>query len=303
MIEQAEERRADGPDCTVVIPAFNEHGGIASSVAEIAQALGSAGLRHEIVVIDDGSTDGTAAAASQTPCRVIRSKTNCGYGASLKKGIAAAHSDVIVITDADGTYPANRISELVARAREADMVVGARTGEAVHIPWARRPAKWLLTRLSGYLCGKPIPDLNSGLRVFRKRDFHRFARIVPNGFSFTTTMTLAYLCNGLSVDYVPIDYRKRVGNSKIRPGHAYDFLILILRVIVLFNPLKVVLPVGSFLAVIGLIKFGYDLFIGSNLSETAVLCSLGAIIIWSVGLLADQNSRLAVSPEPVERGD
>jgi glycosyltransferase involved in cell wall biosynthesis len=283
-----------------VIPAFNERDGIAATVAEIARTLEGAGLGFEVVVVDDGSTDGTADAVAQGPCKVIRLKSNRGYGAALKRGIAAAQSDLIVITDADGTYPASRLPELVRRAADADMVVGARTGDAVHVPFPRRPAKWLLTALSSYLCGRRIPDLNSGLRVFRRRHFARFVRIVPNGFSFTTTMTLSYLCNGLTVDYVPIDYRKRVGESKIRARHAYDFLIVILRVIVLFNPLKVFLPVGTFLFAIGLLKFGYDLLVVGNLSETAVLCTLGAIIIWSVGLLADQNSRLAVNPEPLE---
>jgi glycosyltransferase involved in cell wall biosynthesis len=296
----AKPEGGEEPECTVVIPAFNERDGIAGTVVEIERELRAAGVRFEILVVDDGSTDGTAEVAATTPCRVLRSKVNCGYGASLKRGIAAARSDLIVITDADGTYPANRIPELLGRAKEADMVVGARTGELVHIPFNRRPAKWLLTRLSSYLCGKPIPDLNSGLRVFRRRHFAQFLRIIPDGFSFTTTITLSFLCNGLAVDFVPIDYRRRVGQSKIRPKHVYDFLIIILRVSVLFNPLKVFLPTGMFLFAIGIVKFGYDLFVVGNLSETAVLCTLGAVIIWSVGLLADQNSRLAVNPAPFE---
>lgn len=182
------------------------------------------------------------------------------------------------------------------------MVVGARTTGNVHIPLARRPAKWLLTRIASYLCGRRIPDLNSGLRVFRRDAFARFLRIIPNGFSFTTTITMSFLCNGLSVDFVPVDYHRRVGASKIRPRHALDFLVIILRVIVLFHPLKVFLPAGAILFLVGIGKFVYDIFIG-NLSETAVLGVLGAVIIWSVGLLADQNSRLAVAPETFERRD
>jgi glycosyltransferase involved in cell wall biosynthesis len=158
-------------------------------------------------VVDDGSSDGTADAVAGLPCRVIRSKTNCGYGASLKRGIREARSDLILITDADGTYPATHFASLVARAAESDMVVGARTGGNVHIPNARRPAKWLITKLASYLCGKSIPDLNSGLRVFRRHHFAQFLRIIPNGFSFTTSISLGFLCNGLSVEYVPIDYR------------------------------------------------------------------------------------------------
>lgn len=289
----------EGLECSVVIPAFDEKDGIVASVTEIDSVLRAAGLRFEIIVVDDGSTDGTADAAAGAPCRVLRLRMNGGYGSALKRGIAAAASETIVITDADGTYPAQQIPDLLARAKQWDMVVGARTTENVHIPFARRPAKWALTRIASYLAGRRIPDLNSGLRVFKRQDFVRFLRIIPNGFSFTTTITMSFLCNGLSIDFVPIDYRKRVGASKIRPRHALDFLIIILRVMVLFHPLKVFLPLGLGVAVIGVMKFIYDVIIG-NLSETAVLCLLGAIIIWSVGLLADQNSRLAVAPERFE---
>jgi glycosyltransferase involved in cell wall biosynthesis len=300
MTAKEEGDPATRPDFTVVIPAYNERTGIASTVEEIDRELRSAGQRFEILVVDDGSTDGTSEAVAGLPCRLLRSKTNCGYGAALKKGIAAAHTDLIAIADADGTYPAAHLATLVSRVADTDMVVGARTGGDVHIPNARRPAKWLITKLASYLCGKSIPDLNSGLRVFRRRDFARFARIIPDGFSFTTTISLSFLCNGLSVDYVPIDYRRRIGKSKVRPHHLYDFIIVILRVIVLFNPLKVFVPVAGFLFAIGIVKFLIDLFTVSNLSETAVLCILGSVIIGSVGLLADQNSRIALNPEPFE---
>jgi hypothetical protein len=139
--------------------------------------------------------------------------------------------------------------------------------------------------------------------VFRRHHFAQFLRIIPNGFSFTTSISLSFLCNGLSVDYVPIDYRRRVGKSKVRPHHVYDFIIVILRVIVFFNPLKVFVPVAGFLSIVGVVKLLYDLFRVGNLSETAVLCLLGAVIIGSVGLLADQNSRIALNPEPFEVRD
>ena len=132
-------------------------------------------------------------------------------------------------------------------------------------------------------------------------DFAKFARIIPDGFSFTTSISLSFLCNGLSVDYVPIDYRRRVGKSKVRAHHLYDFIIVILRVIVLFNPLKVFVPVAGSLLVVGVAKIVYDILKGTNLSETAILCILGSVIIGSVGLLADQNSRIALNPEPFEK--
>ena len=300
MTSREEGEAGSRPDFTVVVPAYNERTGIVATIEEIDRELRAAHQRFEILVVDDGSTDGTAEAVAGLPCRVIKSKTNCGYGASLKKGIREARSDLILIADADGTYPATHFASLVTRAADYDMVVGARTGGNVNIPNARRPAKWLITKLASYLCGKKIPDLNSGLRVFRRKHFAQFLRIIPNGFSFTTSISLSFLCNGLSVDYVPIDYRRRVGKSKIRPHHLYDFIIVILRVIVFFNPLKVFVPMAGTLFIVGLVKLVYDLFTVWNLSETAVLCLLGSVIIGSVGLLADQNARIAMNPEPVE---
>ena len=175
------------------------------------------------------------------------------------------------------------------------MAVGARIGEHVAIPLARRPAKWFLGRLASYLAGRDIPDLNSGLRVMRKPLVKRFEHLLPSGFSFTTTITLASLCSGSLVRYSPIDYHERIGESKIRPTHAVEFLLLILRTIVYFNPLKVFLPAGGVFFVGGFAKFVYDLTLG-NFSETALLGFLGAAILWAVGLLSDQISRIALRP-------
>jgi glycosyltransferase involved in cell wall biosynthesis len=280
-------------DLTVVIPAFNEEGAVRREVERLHAILTKAGLRFEIIVVDDGSSDRTAEEAAQAPCRLLRQRENRGYGASLKHGIAEARSEIVAITDADGTYPPESLPSLVAQAASYDMVVGSRTGTEVHIPLARRPAKWFLNRLASYLAGRRIPDLNSGMRVMRRSLVERYARILPSGFSFTTTITLALLCNDYSVLYVPIDYAKRVGSSKIRPMHAYHFTLLILRAVVLFNPLKVFLPIGSMLFLFGLAKLIYD-FALENVSESALLGILGAVIIWALGLLADQNSRLGL---------
>jgi glycosyltransferase involved in cell wall biosynthesis len=295
-----EVRSADALEVTVVIPAFNEVGAVGDTVREVDRVLRAAGRRFEILVIDDGSTDGTAGEAAKAPCRVLRQPRNRGYGASLKHGVAEARADLVCITDADGTYPHERIPELLDLACTADMAVGARTTPHAAIPWERRPAKWFIARLASYLAGSPIPDLNSGLRVFRRRRALQFARILPDGFSFTTTITLAHLCNRLEVAYLPIDYKKRVGASKIRARHAYDFTLLVLRAVVLFNPLKVFLPVGAAMFAVGFAKLVYDVF-QDNLSESAVMCILGAIIVWCVGLLADQNTRLGLDVDAWDR--
>jgi glycosyltransferase involved in cell wall biosynthesis len=280
---------------SVVIPAYNEAGHVATQVRDVERVMNASGWRYEIIVVDDGSADATAEEAHSAGARVLRRRPNRGYGASLKLGIAASQYDWILITDADGTYPVEAIPALLAEASANAMVVGARTGESVNIPIERRPAKWFLRKLASYLAGQSLPDLNSGLRLMRKSLVQRYEHLLPAGFSFTTTITLSAACNGHAVRYVPIDYHARLGQSKIRPRHAYDFTILILRTIVFFNPLKVFIPLGGALAVAGTAKLAYDIY-RDNLSESAVLGLLAALLVWSVGLLADQNARVASSP-------
>lgn len=277
---------------TVVIPAFNEGAHVAEQVRAVESVMRDTGWRYEIIVVDDGSSDNTAVQADATGVRVLRRRRNQGYGAALKLGIHRATHGWILITDADGTYPVAAIPELLEAAARNEMVVGARTGATVQIPLVRRPAKWFLTKLASYLAGQRLPDINSGLRLMRKSLVLRYEHLLPSGFSFTTTITLAAACNGHSVEYIPIDYHARLGESKIRPRHAYDFALLILRTIVFFNPLKVFMPLGAVLALAGMAKFAYDVTL-DNLSESAVLGLLGALIVWAVGMLADQNARLA----------
>jgi glycosyltransferase involved in cell wall biosynthesis len=291
-IAEAGDRQLDQA-VSIVIPALNEAAHVVDQIKAVEAVMDECGWAYEIIVVDDGSSDGTGERAAETGVRVLRHKKNRGYGASLKRGISVANFDWILITDADGTYPASTIPALLARASENEMVVGARTGQTVKIPLVRRPAKWFLARLASYLAGQKLPDLNSGLRLMRKDLVERYVHLLPSGFSFTTTITLASACNEHPVEYVRINYLARLGESKIRPRHAYDFLILILRTIVFFNPLKVFIPLGAFLALAGLGKLIYDI-VQDNLSESAVLGLLGALIVWAVGLLADQNARMAM---------
>src|SRR3990167_2049414 len=289
-----ESQIKNGVDVSIVIPAYNEEDAIATQIKSIQTVMNKTAWRYEIVVVNDGSTDGTAERANIPDVKLLSFPVNRGYGASLKTGITTARSELIVIIDADGTYPSEAIPEMLARSDKYDMVVGSRVGENVNIPFNRKQAKWFLRLLASYLSGKHIPDLNSGLRVFKKSIVEQFYNILPSGFSFTTTITLALLCNEFLVYYHPINYFKRVGSSKIQPTHAYNFLLLILRTIVYFNPLKIFLPLGGALFVAGIGKLIYDITL-DNLSESAVMGILGAIIIWSHGLLADQNSRLRLN--------
>jgi glycosyltransferase involved in cell wall biosynthesis len=292
-IVEAHDRKLEQA-VSVIIPAFNEAAHVAQQIRSVEEVLHASGWLFEIIVVDDGSTDGTASQAATTGVRVLRHRRNRGYGAALKRGIAAARFDWILITDADGTYPASAIPALLHVAPENDMVVGSRTGQTVRIPIMRRPAKWFLGRLASYLAGQKLPDLNSGLRLMRKDLIERYLHLLPSGFSFTTTITLASACNDHPIEYVHIDYLARLGESKIRPRHAYDFLLLILRTIVFFNPLKVFLPAGLILALAGLAKFAYDVT-RNNLSESAIFALLAGFLIWAVGLLADQNARIAMN--------
>ena len=279
---------------SIIIPAFNEEQAIIQQIKSVKDVLDQKNITYEIIVVDDGSSDGTRERIQMTETRLISHKENRGYGAALKTGISAASYETVVTIDADGTYPAEAIPELLKNANDYDMVVGARIGPSVEVPLIRKPAKWFLRKLAEYLAGRKIPDLNSGLRVMKKSLVEKFDHILPSGFSFTTTMTLALYCNDYSIYYHPIDYNRRVGSSKIRPFDAYHFLILILRTIVYFNPLKVFLPLGAILFTMGLAKFIYDLFL-ENLSESAILGFLGASIIWAIGLLSDQIARIGLT--------
>ena len=292
-IAESTETAARG--LSVVVPAFNEEQGIAVTLADVREVLEATDADFEILVVDDGSTDDTAAIAGEMATRVLSLPENRGYGAALKIGIAAAHHDSVLIIDADGTYPAEAIPELLELAEGYDMVVGSRVGSKVEIPLLRRPAKWFLGRLASYLVGRRIPDLNSGMRLIRRRLVERFEHLLPSGFSFTTSITLAALCNDVPVAYHPIDYRARLGASKIRPAHAFDFLLLVLRTTVYFNPLKVFLPLGAVFFLGGFAKLIHDLVVG-DLSDTAVIAFLGAVILWAVGLLSDQIARFGTRP-------
>ncbi|MEO7933970.1 MAG: glycosyltransferase family 2 protein [Chthoniobacterales bacterium] len=272
---------------TVLIPAYNEVDALPETVAAVsAHAHLLANL--EIIVINDGSSDGTAEVAARLPVRVINHETNHGYGASLKDGLREASHDWILIIDADGTYPIDQIPRLLEESDGYDMVVGARTGEIVQVPLLRRPAKWIITRLAEYLSQRKIPDLNSGLRLFRKEIAMKFFSLYPDGFSFTTTITLAMLTNRYRVKFLPINYLKRIGKSSIRPIHDFvNFTLLIIRICAYFKPLNVFIPPSSLLILLGLIKSVIDYNHQGHLGLLGVSLVLTGIQMLFIGLLAD----------------
>ena len=274
-------------EVSVVIPAFNEDRGIQGVIREVRGLLQGRDVSVEIIVVDDGSTDHTGVSAMAAGARVIRHRSNRGYGAALKTGIAAATYDHIAIIDADGTYPASYLPQMVEELEFADMVVGARTGQDVHIPFIRKPAKWVLNRLANYVANARIPDLNSGLRVFRRDIAAQYFPILPDKFSFTTTITLAMHSDSYAVTYLPIDYRKRQGRSKILPWDAGSFAVLILRTAMLYRPLRVFVPMALVCLAYGLVKMGIDLTHDPNISASAIFALMSALLIVLIGMVGD----------------
>ncbi|MDA0747639.1 MAG: glycosyltransferase family 2 protein [bacterium] len=288
MTEQPHPTHSELGLISIVIPAYNEENAIASTIHQVRDTLAQTTHDYELIIVDDGSEDNTGERARKEGARVISHDSNRGYGASLKTGIRAAKGDWIVITDADGTYPNERIPDLLKYAGENEMVVGARTGGAAKIPLIRRPVKWFLAKLANYLAETRIPDYNSGLRVFRKDLAEQFFRILPSGFSFTTTITLASFSQGYRVKYIPIAYHTRTGKSKIKPiRDTYNFFMLIIRTVLYFNPLRVFMPAGFILLVLGLAKMTHEIITGGGLAETSVLLILAAFQTVALGLLAD----------------
>jgi len=274
---------------SIIIPAYNEEETIGKALSEIKRVMARSSWKYELVVVDDGSSDGTGRIAEKKGARLIFYPVNRGYGAALKTGIRNAKHDTILITDADGTYPAEEIPKILKEMKDYDMVVGARTGERAKMPFFRRPAKFFLNRLASYLSERKIPDINSGLRAFKKEVVLKYFHILPAKFSFTTTITLAFLSDDYSVKYISIDYRKRRGRSKIRPlRDAWGFLLLIIRTIIYFNPLKVLLPLASFLFLLGItILFYSKFFLQQVMDITVILLIATSLLVVLLGLIAD----------------
>ena len=279
------------PGVSVVIPALNEAGAIELTVLAVRRMFDAAGIAPaEIIVVDDGSSDDTGALARAAGATVVRHPHNIGYGRALKDGILAARHATIVITDADGTYPIERIpAMLTAYAEGFDMVVGARTGSHYRGNVLKAPLRSILKFLVEYTAGRRIPDINSGLRLFDRQTVIPYFPHLCNTFSFTTSLTLAYMMTGRYVAYLPIAYHERIGNSKVRLlRESLRTLQYIVQAIIYYNPIKIfVLLSGACLllavasTVLGVmlqIKSAFFLAVGSILV---------AMIVFSLGLLAD----------------
>ena len=275
---------------TIVVPAYNEERGIAQTLRSLRAALEAAGTSAEIIVVDDGSADGTARAAEAEGAQVIRHPHNLGYGRALKSGIAAAAHDTIVIVDADGTYPAAGVPRLLDRFQNGfDMIVGARSGKAFHESFLKTVLRRVLKLLVEFTAGRGVADVNSGLRVFSKRTVLPYFSHLCDTFSFTTSLTLAYMMTGRFVGYVPIDYDERVGETKVRlVRDALRTLQYIVQAIAYYNPIKLFLLliavtlVTTVAAVVAAIPGGAPIML-----LIATLGCLTSIVLFGLGLVAD----------------
>lgn len=283
---------------TVLIPVYNEERAIGQVADELTAQARNLERAVQVLVIDDGSSDQTAARAEAVDgIRVLAHHGNRGYGAALKTGVQHAEHDLVLILDGDGTYsPADLQSLLDTYVRgEADMVIGARVGSEASIPWLRRPAKWAINRLASYVAGERIPDVNSGMRIFPVSLAKQFMPLLPDGFSFTTTLTLAFLTHGYLVDYVTIEYAERKGRSKIRPiADTLGFIQLIMRLALFFAPLKVFLPLATGLLALAAAWAAATWYLFGRMADasTAVI-AMASVQVAVLGLLAELiNARL-----------
>ena len=274
----------------VIMPAYNEEQSISKTINSVKKVFEKIECDYQIIVVDDCSTDRTKdLLIPMSDIILVNHDENKGYGASIKSGIKKSIYDTVLITDADGTYPFEQIPEMLKHIKEYDMVVGARTGLNVNIPYIRRPAKWVIKKLAEYLSEKKIEDLNSGLRLIKKEVIKKFYRILPNGFSFTTTITLAMLTNDYQIKYIPINYNKRTGKSKIRPiRDTLNFIQLIIRTVLYFNPLKIFLPVSIFLIFLSLSVLLYSFFAMPEIMDiTTIVLFVSGIHLMAIGMIAD----------------
>lgn len=268
---------------SVIVPALNEEAGIAT----VLDRLNALTPKPEVIVVDDGSTDKTGEIARSKGATVLRHPAPGGYGRSLKDGINAATHDIVMITDADGTYPIERMPEFLALMEQGfDMVVGARQGRHYRGSFFKMPARIVFKWLVEFATGRRIPDINSGLRAFRKSGVQPFEQDLCNGFSFTTTITLIYCLTGKFLTYVPIDYAARAGRSKVKIIHdTLRTMQYITEVIATYNPLKLYVLMSGVLAIFAALSIAeFFLFAEPFFLLFAALFFIGAFLVFAIGL-------------------
>lgn len=290
-------------DVSIVLPVYNEKGHLGTEIDRIRAAMDASAYSYEIIVIDDGSNDGSGEALRQIEgIRLIQFGTNRGSGSARKFGTRAARGRVVVWTDVDMTYPNDLIPELVAELDGYDQVVGARTSEQGTHKLFRVPAKLFIRKLASYLVETPIPDLNSGMRAFRRDVALQYVGQLPPGFSCVTTITLTFLAHGYSVRYWDIEYSERAGTSKFHWWtDTRRYLLQVIRMTLSFNPLRVFLPLGLLLFVMGSAKLVYDVSVNDfKVAINTLLVLFAAFQVIMIGMLADLVGRATRATHEVQ---
>jgi glycosyltransferase involved in cell wall biosynthesis len=273
---------------SIVIPAYNE----SASIGLLVSRLRLAGPWREIIVVDDGSSDATGARAAEAGAQVIRHPYNKGNGASVKSGIRKAVGEYVLILDGDGQHNPADAARLVSRLGDYDLAVGARSS-ATQASASRRLGNALLNRLASYLTGHDIPDLTSGFRAARREYLLEFLHLLPNGFSTPTTTTLAFIKAGYSVWFEPVEAAARQGHSKIRlAADGVQFFVILLKVITIFSPMRVFLPLSAVPFAIGGAYAVWTIITQSHVTNSSVLLILLSVIIFLVGLVSEQIASL-----------
>ena len=273
---------------SVIVPALNEGLAVRGLVTGLQNVAGW----HEILVVDDGSSDDTGDQAAAAGARVIRHPYNKGNGAAVKTGLRSASGTFVLIIDADGQHRAADAIRLVGYLSEFELVVGART-PATQATSSRRLGNALLNALASYLTSRPIPDLTSGFRAARRECLLEFLHLIPNGFSTPTTTTLAFLKAGYSVQFVPIDAATRQGASKIRLGSdGARFVLILLKLITIFSPLRIFVPVSAATFAIGAAYAMWTIATQSHVTNSSVLLILLSVIMFLIGLVSEQIAAL-----------
>lgn len=274
---------------SIVIPVYNEAEVVASVLDNILLHIKEIqDFNFEIIVVNDCSTDNTLDILNTYQgIKLISNAYNLGYGASLKRGIKEARGEWIFIVDADGTYPIDRLRDFLNYTNDYDMIVGARTTSENKTPWLRRPAKKFLNHFASWLVNFNIPDLNSGMRMFRRDLCLEFWNLYPQKFSFTSTITLAFIKNNYLVKYIPIDYYERVGKSSISPWNFFSFLSLVFRIAFYFQPLKFLAPIIIFIFTVGLVKSTIDIVYQNLVGNFSVFLLTLSMIMIFMAVIAD----------------
>ena len=283
------EARRDPPRLTVsvVIPVLDEAGALGTVIDDVRRALDGSGHPYELIVVDDCSRDGSREIARDRRVTLLRHAETRGSGAARKTGVRAATGDVIVMLDADGTYPAAAIPDMLRYFPAYDQVIGWRQQERGTHRWLRGFAKYLIRNLACYLTQKHIPDLNSGLKAFKRLPMLDYLHLVPDGFSCVSSMTIAFLCNGYAIKYHPIEYFPRIGKSKFHPiKDTWAYLLTAIRMVMYFNPLRVFLPLSAFMLATGAVKTVYDVWT-YDMQQSDIVIFVSAVVILALGLLAD----------------